>query len=146
MTWILRVFKIKELRMSILFVLGMLVLFRLAAHIPVPGVDASSISQFLQSNQILGLLNVFSGGTLERFSVVALGVGPYITSSIIFQLLAMIVPKIEEMQKEEMGRQKINRWTRMLTVPLAFLQGYGIILLFQQQQGSTLFAQTDVVT
>src|SRR3989338_2516200 len=133
MTWILRVFKIKELRMSILFVLGMLVLFRLAAHIPVPGVDASSISQFLQSNQILGLLNVFSGGTLERFSVVALGVGPYITSSIIFQLLAMIIPRMEEMQKEEQGRRKITQWSRIATVPLALLQAYSIIVLFTQQ-------------
>lgn len=133
MTWILRVFKIKELRMSILFVLGMLVLFRLAAHIPVPGVDASSISQFLQSNQILGLLNVFSGGTLERFSVVALGVGPYITSSIIFQLLAMIIPRMEEMQKEEQGRRKITQWSRVATVPLALLQAYSIIVLFTQQ-------------
>ena len=119
--------------MSILFVLGMLVLFRLAAHIPVPGVDASSISQFLQSNQILGLLNVFSGGTLERFSVVALGVGPYITSSIIFQLLAMIIPRMEEMQKEEQGRRKITQWSRIATVPLALLQAYSIIVLFTQQ-------------
>src|SRR3989339_395715 len=133
MTWILRVFKIKELRTSILFVLAMLVLFRLAAHIPVPGVDASSISQFLQSNQILGLLNVFSGGTLERFSIVALGVGPYITSSIIFQLLAMIIPRMEEMQKEgQSGQEKINQYTRLLTVPLALLQGYAMISLLRQ--------------
>ncbi|MEK7665331.1 MAG: preprotein translocase subunit SecY [Patescibacteria group bacterium] len=135
MNWIFRVFRIKELRTSILIVLGMLVVFRLAAHIPVPGVDASSISQFLASNQILGLLNVFSGGTLESFSIVALGVGPYITSSIIFQLLGMIVPRMEELQKEEQGRRKITQWSRIATVPLALLQAYGLIILFSQQGG-----------
>lgn len=133
MNWILRVFRIKELRTSILFVLGMLVVFRLAAHIPVPGIDASSISSLLESNQILGLLNVFSGGTLKSFSVIALGVGPYITSSIIFQLLTMIVPRLEELQKEEQGRRKMNQWSRIATVPLALLQAYGLVVLFSQK-------------
>ena len=82
---------------------------------------------------MLGLLNLFSGGTLENFSVIALGVGPYITSSIIFQLLAMIIPSLEEMQKEERGRQKINHYTRLATVPLSLLQGYGIITLLSSQ-------------
>lgn len=132
----LRIFRIKELRTSILFVLGMLVIFRLAAHVPVPGVDPSALSSLFQGNQVLGLLNLFSGGTLENFSIVALGIAPYITASIIFQLLAMIVPSFEEMQKEEAGRRKINQYTRMATVPLAFLQGYGIInLLASQAQG-----------
>jgi len=129
-----QILKIKDVRNSILFVLGMLVVFRFAAHIPVPGIDASSLVDFFQSNQFLGLLNVFSGGTLENFSIVALGVAPYITSSIIFQLLTMIVPRLEEMQKDgEAGRQKINQYTRLLTLPLAALQAYGLITIFRQQ-------------
>lgn len=129
----LKFWKIKDLRNGILMVLGILVLFRLVAHIPVPGVDASTLSQFFSGSQVLGLLNLFSGGTLENFSVIALGVGPYITSSIIFQLLAMIIPSLEEMQKEERGRQKINHYTRLATVPLSLLQGYGIITLLSSQ-------------
>ncbi len=111
--------------------------FRFAAHIPVPGIDSSGLESLLAGNQFLGLLNVFSGGTLKSFSIVALGVGPYITSSIIFQLLGMIFPSVEEMQQEEQGRQKINRWTRMLTVPLSFLQGYSILKLLQQSSASS---------
>lgn len=130
----LRFWRVKDLRNGILMILGILVLFRLIAHIPVPGVDASALTDFFASNQVLGLLNLFSGGTLESFSIIALGVGPYITSSIIFQLLAMIIPSMEEMQKEERGRQKINQWTRLATVPLAFLQGYSIIRLLSAQQ------------
>jgi len=131
-----RIFRTPEVRNSVLFVLALLVIFRVAAHIPVPGMDASALTSFFQNNQFLGLLNIFSGGTLENFSIVALGVGPYITASIIFQLLAMIVPKLEEMQKEEQGRQKINSWTRWLTVPLAFFQGYSMVLLLRQQAPS----------
>lgn len=128
-----RVFRTPEVRNSVLFVLAMLVIFRVAAHIPVPGLNAEALTSFFQSNQFFGLLNIFSGGTLENFSIVALGVAPYITASIIFQLLAMIVPKFEEMQKEEQGRQKINSWTRWLTVPLAVFQGYSMVLLLRQQ-------------
>lgn len=121
------------MRNSILFVLGMLVIFRLVAHIPVPGVDVLALRKFFQSNQILGLMNIFSGGTMENFSVVMLGVAPYITASIIFQLLAMIVPKLEEISKEgEAGRRRINQYTRLLSVPLAFLQSYGMIMLLRQ--------------
>lgn len=136
-----RVWKTKEVRNSLLFIFAMLVIFRVAAHIPVPGVDPSALVNQFSGNQFFGLLNIFSGGTLQHFSVVALGLAPYITSSIIFQLLGMIVPKLEEMQKEEQGRQRINQWSRMLTVPLAFLQGYGLVLLFNQQSaGAPLFA------
>jgi preprotein translocase subunit SecY len=134
-----RIFRTPEVRNSVLFVLALLVIFRVAAHIPVPGLDASALTSFFQNNQFLGLLNIFSGGTLENFSIVALGVGPYITASIIFQLLGMIVPKFEEMQKEEQGRQRINSWTRWLTVPLAIFQGYSMILLLRQQ-APTVFA------
>src|SRR3989339_1584334 len=128
-----RIFRTPEVRNSVLFVLALLVVFRIAAHIPVPGMDAGALTSFFQNSQFFGLLNIFSGGTLENFSIVALGVAPYITSSIIFQLLAMIVPKLEEMQKEEQGRQKINSWTRWLTVPLAAFQAYSMILLLRQQ-------------
>ncbi|PKM89117.1 preprotein translocase subunit SecY [Candidatus Falkowbacteria bacterium HGW-Falkowbacteria-2] len=126
-----QIWKAKDLRNSVLFVLGMLVIFRLAAHIPVPGVDAVALKNLFASNQVLGLMNIFSGGGMENFSIVLMGIGPYITASIIFQLLGMISPKIEEMQKEESGRQKINMWTRWATVPLAAMQAYGMITLLQ---------------
>lgn len=128
-----RIWKTREVRNGILFVFGVLVVFRIAAHIPVPGVDATSLASFFQSSQFFGLLNVFSGGTLENFSIVALGVAPYITASIIFQLLAMIIPSLEEMQKEEQGRQRINQWTRLAAVPLSLLQAYGMFILLRQQ-------------
>ncbi len=126
----------RDIRNDILFVLFIFVVFRALAHVPVPGVDVSGLQTFFNSNQILGLLNILTGGGLENFSVVMLGVGPYITSSIIFQLLGMIVPQLEEMQKEsEQGRQRINQWTRLATVPLAFIQAYGTIV-FLQRAGS----------
>lgn len=130
-----RIWKIKDLRNSILFVLAMMVIFRLAAHIPVPGINVVNLRKFMEGNQILGLMNVFSGGTMENFSVVMLGVAPYITSSIIFQLLAMVVPRLEEMQKEgESGQQRINMYTRLATVPLAILQAYSMIKMLGQSQ------------
>ena len=125
--------KIKEVRNRILFVLGLLVIFRVAAHIPIPCVDLVSLRNFFQNNQFLGLLNVFSGGGYDTFSVVMLGVGPYITASIIFQLLTMIIPSLERLSKEgERGQQRINQWTRFLTVPLALVQGYGTITLIRR--------------
>lgn len=133
---LLRIWRIREIRGSILFVLLLVTLFRVAAHIPVPGINTDGLSALLAGNQFLGLLNVFAGGTLESFSVVALGVAPYITASIVFQLLGMIFPTVEEMQKEEQGRQKLNRWTRWATVPLALLQGYALTKLISQQGAS----------
>ncbi len=125
-----QVWGIKDIRNKILYVLGMLVIFRLVAHIPIPGVNLDNLRQFLAGNQVFGLLDVFSGGTMSNFSIVMLGVGPYITSSIIFQLLTMIVPKLEELSKEgESGQQRINMYTRLLAVPLAFLQSYAMIKL-----------------
>jgi len=137
-----QIWKAKDLRRNILFVLGMLVIFRLAAHIPVPGVDATALKNLFNSNQILGLMNLFSGGGMENFSIVMMGIAPYITSSIIFQLLGMISPKIEEMQKEESGRQKINMWTRWTTVPLAAMQAYGMITLLQSSNQGILGAMS----
>jgi preprotein translocase subunit SecY len=130
-----QIIKIKELRNKILFVLGILVVFRLAANIPVPGVNVEQLRQFFENNQFFGLLNMFSGGGLRNISIVMLGVGPYITASIIMQLLTMIIPRLEQIYKEEgeAGRQKFNQWTRWITVPLAVLQTYGMITLFRSQ-------------
>lgn len=139
-----RIWQTKALRNNILFVIAMLVVFRIAAHIPVPGVNTENLRTFLEGNQILGLLNVFSGGTMENFSIVLMGVGPYITASIIFQLLTMVVPRLEELSKEgESGQQKINLYTRLATVPLSFLQAFGMIKLLSNPQYGIL---TDLTT
>lgn len=127
-----QVWRNPELRKKIAAVCGLLIVFRLAAHIPIPGVDIAGLRNFFDSNAYLGLLNVFSGGALGNFSIVMLGVGPFITASIIFQLLSMIVPKVEEMQKETDGQRKIQQWTRYLAVPMAMIQGYSTILLLQR--------------
>ncbi|MBI2474802.1 preprotein translocase subunit SecY [Candidatus Uhrbacteria bacterium] len=144
MNTIIRIWKTREVRKSILFVILMLIVFRIAAHIPVPGIDASALKDLFSGNQLFGLLNIFSGGTLKNFSIVAMGVAPYITASIIFQLLAMIIPSLEEMQKEEQGRQKMNQWTRLATVPLGFIQGYGLIILMSQK--GSFFQDKDIIT
>jgi len=134
---LIQIWKIKDLRNSILFVAAMLVIFRFAAHIPIPGIDTEALKDFFASNQLLGIMNVLSGGGMANFSVVAMGIAPYITASIIFQLLTMIIPRLEEISKEgEAGRQKINQWTRMLTVPLAVMQGYGLIAVLSRSTGS----------
>ena len=131
---IVQIWKVKELRNSVFFVLAMLVVFRLAAHIPIPGVDTTALKIFFENNPVLSFVNVFAGGGMENFSIVMMGIAPYITSSIIFQLLAMIIPKLEEMQKEEAGRQKINMWTRYATVPLAAMQAFGMLTLLRQSR------------
>ncbi|MCK4540109.1 preprotein translocase subunit SecY [Candidatus Parcubacteria bacterium] len=138
---LIQIWKARDLRKNILFVLVMLVIFRFAAHIPIPGVDVEALRDVFANNQMMGLLNIFSGGGMQNFSIVMMGIAPYITSSIIFQLLGMIVPKLEEMQKEESGRQKINMWTRWLTVPLAALQAFGMITLLRNSSTEIL---TDV--
>jgi preprotein translocase subunit SecY len=134
---ITQVFKTKDLRNKFLFVLAMMAIFRLMASIPVPGVDTSLITKFFAEgqNSAFGFLNMILGGGLENLSLVMLGMGPYITASIIFQLLGMVIPSIEEMMKEggEAGRKKINQWSRLATVPLAILQGWAMIKLFQTQ-------------
>jgi preprotein translocase subunit SecY len=137
MAWyqkIVQVFRIPDIRNKILFTLAMLIVFRLAAAIPVPGVDADALKSFLENNQLFGLLNIFSGGGLSNLSVVMHGVGPYITASIILQLLTMVIPRLEKLAKEEgeEGRRKINQWTRYLMVPLAVLQTYGLISLMNR--------------
>ncbi|MFH1657096.1 MAG: preprotein translocase subunit SecY [bacterium] len=132
---IIQIFKIEDLRKKIVFVLGVFVVFRLMANIPIPGVDPQSLQQLFEQFQMLGLLNVFSGGALSNLSIVMLGLGPYITAVIILQLLTMIIPQFEKMYKEEgeQGRQKFNQYGRLLTVPLAMVQGYAMLMLLQRQ-------------
>jgi len=145
---IIRVLKIKDIRSKILFVLALLVVFRVAAVIPVPGIDTEKLGNLFQGNQFLGLLNVFSGGTLDNLSIVMLGVAPYITSSIIMQLLTMIFPRLKEIYQEqgEQGRQKFNQYTRIITVPLAALQGYGFLALLQNQNVIERLSMFDLVS
>ncbi len=134
-----RIWQVKEVRNGLLFVIGMMVIFRVAANLPMPGIDLVALRRFFEANQVLGLLNLFSGGTIRNFSIVALGVAPYITASIIFQLLAMIVPRIEEIQKDgESGQRRINQWTRLLTVPLGIIQSFGLLSLLRQSGGQIL--------
>lgn len=127
-------FRLPDLRKRILFTLGMLVIFRLAAHVPVPGVDVAGLRQLFRSNQLLGMLNLLSGGAMKNFSVVAMGVYPYITAQIILQLVMPIFPALQELAKEgESGRRKIEQYTYWLTVPLAALQGFGQATLLSRQ-------------
>lgn len=132
---ILKLFKIPDLRKRVIFILALLVVFRVAAAIPVPGIDTSQLAQFFAQNQLFGLISLFTGGGLETLSIVMLGVGPYITSSIIMQLLTMIFPQLEQMYKYEgeAGRQKFNQYSRLMTVPLAYLQGFGFLTLLSRQ-------------
>ncbi|MDZ4209841.1 MAG: preprotein translocase subunit SecY [Candidatus Curtissbacteria bacterium] len=125
---------IPDLRRKVLFTALIFIIFRLAAHVPVPGVDLAALKSLFASNQFLGLLDIFSGGTLANFSVMALGLNPYINASIIFQLLTMVSPQLEKLSKEgDYGRKKINQYTRYLTVPLAALQAIGMYALLKNQ-------------
>ncbi len=129
------IFKDKELRNKIFFVLGVLVVFRIAATLPIPGVDPARLKALFEGSQFLGLLNLFSGGALDRLSIMMLGVGPYITASIIMQLFTMIFPRLKEMYQEEgeAGRKKFNQYSRLLTVPLALIQGLSLLILLSNQ-------------
>ena len=118
-------FKLPDLRRKIIFTLGVLVVFRLAAHVPIPGVEAESLRQVFQGSQLLGLLNMLSGGAMQQFSVMAMGVYPYITATIVMQLLQPIIPGLADLAKEgEAGRNKLNQYALILTIPLAFLQAF----------------------
>ena len=131
----IKLFKIKDLRKRILTVVGILVAFRLLANIPIPGVDANALQSFFSSNQLLGFLNIFSGGALSNLSIAMLGLGPYITGVIIMQLLTMIFPRLKSLYYEEgeQGRSKFNAYSRYLTVPLAGMQGYGFLRILASQ-------------
>lgn len=128
------VFEDETLRARILFVLGALVVFRLLAAIPVPGIDIAQLQSFLSGNQFFGLLNIFSGGGFSNLSIVMLGVGPYITASIVMQLATILVPRLKEMYQEEgdSGRQRFAQYSRYLSIPLAFIQAFSFMLLLQQ--------------
>lgn len=132
---ILQAFKIPELRKKIFSIIGLLVVFRLLAAIPIPGVDTDRLQEFFSSNQLFGFLNIFSGGGLSNLSVVMLGVGPYITAMIIMQLLTIVFPKLKKAYYEEgaEGRAKFNRISRYLTVPMAAVQAYGFLNLLMSQ-------------
>jgi preprotein translocase subunit SecY len=129
------IFTDKTLRSRVLFVLAMLVVFRLLSVIPVPGVDPVRLASFLANNQFFGVLNVFSGGGLSNLSIMMLGVGPYITASIIMQLLTIMSPRLKAMYQEdgEAGRKKFNNWSRLLTVPLAVIQGFALLTVLKRQ-------------
>jgi len=133
---VIQIFKIPDLRDKILFVLGVFAIFRIMANIPIPGINPENLKEFFNQFQIFGLLNIFTGGALDRLSIVMLGLGPYITATIIFQLLTMIFPQLEELYKEEgeAGRQKFNQYARIATVPLAMLQAYAMLSLFQRRE------------
>lgn len=128
-------FRDKSLRKRILFVLFIFMCFRLLSTIPIPGVDPAALASFVSNNQFFGLLNIFSGGALSQLSIVMLGVGPYITASIIMQLLTTMVPNLKEMyhHEGESGRKKFSQISRYLTVPIAAVQGFGLLLLLTQQ-------------
>ncbi|MSQ32967.1 MAG: preprotein translocase subunit SecY [Dehalococcoidia bacterium] len=127
-------FRQPDLRRKLLFTFGLLVVFRFVAHVPVPGVDFDQLDRIFQNNVLLGTLSLFSGGALQNLSIASLGVYPYITASIVLQLLVPVIPKLQEISKEgEQGRLRLNRYTHWLTVPLAFGQGYGQLVLLQNQ-------------
>lgn len=125
----------KQIRNRVLFVLGALIIFRLLSSIPIPGVDTLQLNRFLSNNQFFSILNIFSGGGLSNLSIIMLGVGPYITASIIMQLLTVMVPKLKRMYQEEgdLGRKKFTQYSRILTVPLAFIQGFSLLAILENQ-------------
>jgi len=127
---LLNAFRAPDIRRRILVVLGLLIVFRFLAAVPVPGIDRSQLEQFLAGNPLFGLLNLFSGGGLSNFSVIALGMNPYINASIIMQLMTGVVPSLQALSREgEYGRNKITQYTRYLSVPMAMLQAYGFLAL-----------------
>ncbi len=136
-----------EVRKKIIYTAIVFLVFRIFSHIPVAGVHTENLRQLFSQNQFLGLLDTFSGGTLKNFSIVALGLNPYINASIILQVLTMVFPKLEEMQKEgEQGRKKINQYTRFLTVPLAVLQAIGMYALLRSQGIVSTLSPLELVT
>jgi len=146
--------KFGDLKRRLLFLLGALVVYRIGAHIPVPGIDPAVLADLFQSQQggILGMFNMFSGGALSRFTIFALGIMPYISASIIMQLMTVAIPQLESLKKEgEAGRRKITQYTRYGTLVLAFFQGLGIAMALESQAGLVndpgfLFRLTTVTT
>lgn len=142
-----KIWSYRDLRGKVLFTIGLLALYRVLAHIPLPGVNEIELRRFFENNDVFNLIDLFSGGGLRNFSIVLMGVGPYITSSIIFQLLTVIVPSLEQLQKEgEYGRQKINQYTRWAAVPLAIVQSYATLFLLKSQGVITTWSGVDLAT
>jgi preprotein translocase subunit SecY len=132
---LLNAFRAPDIRRRILYVLAILIVFRFLAHVPVPGVDREQLQQFFAGNALIGVLDLISGGGLSKFSIVALGVNPYINASIIMQLMTGVIPSLQALSREgEYGRNKINQYTRYLSVPMAILQAYGFLALLNSQQ------------
>ncbi|MFQ6028931.1 MAG: preprotein translocase subunit SecY, partial [Dehalococcoidia bacterium] len=126
-------FSLPDLRAKILFTLGILALYRFVAHVPIPGINSAQLDDLFSNNELLGFLDLFSGGALSRMSIVALGVFPYITASIVMQLLTPVIPQLQQMSREgEGGRAKMNRLVHWLTVPIAISQGFGQLILLRQ--------------
>jgi preprotein translocase subunit SecY len=139
-------FSLPDLRRRILFTLGILVIFRFVAHVPLPGVDLDALRDLFERNALLGMLDLFSGGAMRRLSVAAMGVYPYITSSIIMMLLVPVIPRLQEISREgEGGRNKINLITHWLTVPLAGIQGYGELIYLQREGVVSSFAPLPMI-
>ena len=127
-------FSLPDLRQRILITLGILIVFRFVAHVPLPGVDLAALQDLFQRNALLGMLDMFSGGAMRRLSVAAMGVYPYITASIIMQLLVPVIPRLQALSQEgEAGRHRINLFTHWFAVPLAGLQGYGQLVFLQRE-------------
>jgi preprotein translocase subunit SecY len=129
------IWKTKDLRNKILIVMGLLLLTRVLAHVPIPGIDPTGLRNFFQTNQFLNLIDIFSGGGLTNLSIAMLGVGPYITASILVQVSSMVFPQVKKMMHEEgeIGKKKITQYTRMMTVPFAFLQGFALMKILSSQ-------------
>ena len=129
-------FSLPDLRRRLLFTFGILVIFRFVAHVPLPGVNLEALEEIFEQNQLLGMLDLFSGGAMRNFSIVAMGVYPYITATIIMQLLTPVIPRLQALSMEgEAGRNKINMYTHWLTVPMAALQGYAQLVLLSRGGG-----------
>lgn len=153
MGYLKRVLGNKELRKKIIFILFLLFIYRLIAHVPIPGPDPKLVQDFIgnvfKNNSVLSFIDVFSGGGMSRFSVAMMSLGPYVTASIMVQLLTIIVPKFEQLSKEgEQGHRKINQYSRLLTVPVCFIEGYGMIRFLQSvsaQSGQNFLSNLSVI-
>lgn len=148
MNKLLAILKNKALRNKIIFILALLAVFRLVSNIPIPAIDASALRNFIAQNQIFGLISTFTGGSLSTLSIGMLGLGPYITASIVMQVLTMIFPGLERMYKHdgEAGRARFNQYSRLLTIPLALMQGYAFLGLLSRQGIITGLTPFDWIT
>lgn len=144
---IINALKVPELRRKIIITTFIIIVYRIAAHIPAGGVDINALKSLFSGNQLLGLLDIFSGGTLANFSIISLGLNPYINASIVIQLLTMVIPSLEALSKEgEYGKQKINQYTRYLTIPLAIVQSIGMFTLLKNQGVITDISPVSMLT